>query len=139
MSPSASFRKTFLRVRIALYAAILALLGFLLLRYDLLRLPEQGCSPLSGIAPGARLVVERHPRKVAPGDALLYRSPAGELLLGRVVEPPASVSAEAHAACAAGSLWLVSEDRACSTKDSGEFGPIAPSAVEGRIRGVLPW
>jgi hypothetical protein len=136
---SASFRKVFLRVRIALYVAMLAVLAYFFLRFEVVTLPAEGCSPLLGIAPGQKLVVERRPGGVVPGDAVLFRSPQGELLLGRVATPPESAGSEALAACAADALWLVSEDAECSTADSSRFGPIARSAVEGRIRGVLPW
>ena len=139
MSKRTPFRTVFLRVRIALYVVVLAALGFFLLRFDIVGLPAQGCSPLLGIAPGAKLVVDRHPAAIEPGDGVLFRSPQGELLLGRVASPPASASAEALAACRAGALWLVSEDPDCSTADSTRFGPIAPAAIEGRIRGILPW
>ncbi len=139
MSPRTAFGKTFLRVRIAIYLVVLALSGFFLLRFDLVSLPAEGCSPLLGIAPGDRLIVDRHPSAIQLGDGVLYRSPAGELLLGRVDAPPPSAPASVFEACRAGDLWIVTEDPACSTADSTRFGPISRAALVGRIRGVLPW
>ena len=128
------------RMRIVVYVVLVVVTGFVLWRYDLVRLPSEGCSPLVGFAPGDRLVVER--RLVAAdveGEAVLYRAPTGELLLGRVSPLPPSAPPEHWAAVEAGALWLEVERRDCPGGDSRRFGPIETEAAWGRVAFRLPW
>ncbi len=133
------FGRRLARLRIVVYVGLVALVAFGLWRYDLVRVPPDGCSPVEGFEPGDRLLVDLHPAGIEVGDAVLYRSPAGELLLGRVTRPPASAPEDVWAACRAGALWIVGERPDCPQADSRRHGPIDTLAVTGRVAACLPW
>jgi len=108
-------------------------------RFDVVLLPEGALSPVFGIHPGQRFLVDRHARSGGPGETWLYRGPDGALLLGRALEPPEGLDAEARAALAEGALWLCFERPVPGLADSRTLGPIPTSALEGRVILVLPW
>jgi hypothetical protein len=126
------------RVRIVIYSVLALGVAYGLWRFDVGSLPTEGCSPLYDIQPGDRLLIDRRPGTLREGDAVMFRDPAGELLLGRVGTPPASAPREIWEACAAGALWIVKEQRDCPGGESAVLGPIARDAVAGRVVG-LPW
>lgn len=132
-------RKLLRRVRLAVRVVLIGAVVFFVWRYDLVRLPAEGCSPLFAFAPGDRLVVDRHPGTPAREDAVLFRGPDGELLLGVVGAPPESAPEHVWRACAAGALWIVAEREGCPSPDSRRLGPIARERIEGRIAFALPF
>ncbi len=124
--------------RVTLFVTLAALL-YALTRFDVVRLPEGALSPLFGIHAGDRMLVDRHARRGAAGEAWLFRSPSGELLLGRAVVPPAGLTSEAREQLARGALWLCFEHEIPGLADSRTLGPIPSSARAGRVVFVLPW
>jgi hypothetical protein len=130
---STSVRRFLARARIGLYAFAALAIVYLGWRFDTLTLPEEGCSPIRSIAPGARLFVDLHPRTIDPGDRLLFRAADGELLLGVAFAPPESAPPEYGARVAAGEIWIVADDPGCPARDSRALGPIPRERVEGRI------
>ena len=147
-SPRASSRGGFdprrltaqlVRARVALYALLVVVVGYHLWRYDVARIPAEAVSPLEGFAPGARLIVDKHPGTVRVGDAVIYEGPDGELLLGRIEEPPPSAPEEMLARCRAGAHWIVKERPDARGADSTTLGPIDAAAIQGRIAVGLPW
>ena len=126
-------------VRVAAYVALALVLGYGAWRSDVASLPSEGCSPLLLFEPGNSLVLDRRPGEIAEGRAVLYRSPFGELLLGRIETPPPSVPAEVWDACEAGALWIVGDRAGCPGEDSRIFGPVQPDAVEAVVAFALPW
>jgi len=126
------------RVRLVIYGVLALGVGYGLWRFDVGSLPDVGCSPLYDIQPGDRLLIDRFPGTLREGDAVMFRDPAGELFLGRVGTPPPSAPPEVWAACTAGALWIVKDQRDCPGADSPVLGPIARDDVAGRVVG-LPW
>ena len=114
------------RVRRVTLVLVVAALGYLFVRFDLVRLPEEGCSPLYAVPPGSLLVVDLRPRPLASGDIVLYRDGDGVLLLGRVDEPPV-------AGTPPGSLWVATDATGCPTRDSNTMGALSREAVAGRV------
>lgn len=127
------------RARFVTYVILIALLGYYKWRYDLVRLPEGGLSPLEAFDPGTRLIVDVQTQEFSKGDAVFYRLPDGAWLLGRVQSPPASAPKEIWDAWDAGALWIVKERPECPGDDSLRLGPIATSDVIGRVCGSVPW
>jgi hypothetical protein len=107
--------------------------GFL--RFDTVRLPGDGCSPVHGIDPGARLLLDAWARSPAIGDVVLYRDEAGTLLLGRVRPRP---DGTADPAPGEASFWVLGERESCPSPDSRQLGPIAASRLSGRVVYVHP-
>lgn len=120
----------FLVVGSALYGAT---------RFDVVSLPEGALSPLYGIHAGDRMLVDRHAGEGALDQIWLYRGPAGQLLLGRVTEPPESLDEAGRAALRDGALWLGVERSLPGVPDSRELGPIPRAARVGRVVFVFPW
>jgi hypothetical protein len=108
-------------------------------RFDVVQLPEGALSPLHGIHAGDRLLIDRHARRGAVGEAWLFRGAEDELLLGRASEPPAELAPEARAELTAGALWLCFEREVPGLADSRSLGPIEPQRRAGRVVLVLPW
>lgn len=134
------------RSRIVLYALLLAVVGYHAWRYELVRLPAEGCSPLGEFAPGTRLVIDRAGPTPTIGDAVLYRAPEG-ILLGRVSRSPADAGegrarpgAGASSPAGTGSaLWILKDRRDCPGSDSRQLGALPVEALLGRVAGTLPW
>jgi len=127
------------RVRIAIYVLLIVVLGYYKWRYDLIRLPEGGQSPLAAYAPGSRLIVDVQETEFEVGDAVLYRLEGGYWLMGRVGRPPASAPQQIWDALEAGGLWVQKELPDCPGADSLILGPLAPEQVVGRVCGSVPW
>lgn len=132
--PKVSAKKNLLRIRFALYGAILLLLGYAFWRFELTSLPAAGCSPLDNIPPGSDLWIDMHPAQLHIGDDVLFRHADSErLLLGRIRNAPAVLPEAAQAALDAGALWISGDNNDCDARDSRLFGPIDPKLVAGRI------
>ncbi len=134
-----SWKRWLARLRLLLYALILGLVGLFVWRFDSVRLPKEGCSPLWAFAPGDWLVVDVRPSSITVGDAILFRGPRGELLLARVVEPPRSAPPPIWEAYARGELWVEGEREDCPGADSRTLGVLGLEQVVGRIALVMPW
>lgn len=109
-------------------ALILALLGmgYLLLRYRIVSLPAQACSPLHAVPPGSRLLVDTRWPRLWPGDVVLYRarkegSEKAALWLGRL----RSLSPEG--------CWIETDRDSCPSPDSRSLGPLPERAIEARV------
>ena len=130
----------FERLRLGVYGFLVLGVGYVLWRYDRIELPAEGCSPLSLFVPGDRLLIDLRPGQIEVGAAVLYRGRAGELLLGRVQEPPPTASAATWEAWdARRALWIVGDRHDCPGPDSRSLGPIPAEGVEGRVVCALSW
>lgn len=127
------------RIRIVVYGIVIVLVVTMVWRFDVISLPEEGCSPLRRLAPGDRIVVDVHPGELREGDVVFFRAGAGEIRFGEVQPVPPSAPEETWAAVAAGALWIVGDDADCPARDSRVLGPIEREAVEGRLVLVFPW
>jgi len=102
-------------------------------RFEAIRLSEDGCSPVRALSPGDHVVYDKRPGRLSMGDVLLFRGPGDELLLGIGREVPASASSEVHAEVEAGMLWIEGDATGCPSLDSRSLGPIDPERVVGRV------
>ena len=130
---STAVRRGLARARIGVYALVAVAIVYFAWRYDTLKLPSEGCSPIRSIAPGARIFVDLHPGELHLGDRMIFRAADGELLLGVIAEPPASAPPEYLARVAAGELWIVADDPTCPARDSRALGPIPAERIAGRV------
>ena len=106
--------------RLTLFLALSGLF-YLYWRFELLSMPDHGCSPLMRFSPGSSLLVDKHPREYVTGDAAFFLSPRGSLHLG-VVE---SVGRDGY--------WLSTDNPACEGEGSDELGVIVEARMQGRI------
>ncbi len=117
--------------------ASLALAGaavlYLIARFDMQSLPQDGCSPLFGVPPGAQLMIDRWAGAPEIGQSVLFESTPGQLHLGRVQPAPAGLTDEALVRLDAGELWIAVDDPACPGLDSRSLGPVSPDSVRGPI------
>lgn len=127
------------RIRRVVLLVATSLVLYAWARFDVVVLPEGAVSPLYGIHPGDRLLVDRRPGALGSGSDVLYRAPDGRLLLGRTAEPPADAGAEARARLAEGARWVLLDRPVEGVPDSRTLGPIQPEALVGRVVLVLPW
>ncbi|MEQ1892464.1 MAG: hypothetical protein ABL998_07995 [Planctomycetota bacterium] len=119
--------------RRVLLFAVIGLLLYGWRRFDVVTLPEGAHSPLFGIHPGDRLLVDRRAEPGAGEENWLYRDGAGALLLGRT-----KGAHEGVAALEAGQVWLEFEREVPGLADSRTNGPVPRSALAGRVVFVLP-
>lgn len=118
--------------RASVAIAGLALL-YLIARFDTQNLPQDGCSPLHGVAPGAKLLIDRWAGAPRFGQSVLFEGSGGRLHLGRVQPPPAEAEQAFAAQFDAGDLWIQVDADDCPGLDSATLGPIAVSAVRGPV------
>ena len=131
---------TLRRVRVVLYVLTAGCLAVLALRYETIRLPEEGCSPLVQFTPGKRLLLDRW-RGPKAGDAVLFHS-GTDLLLGRVQAPPDDLPEKLPSSWSAFDdqhLWIVGDAPDCPALDSRTLGPIDRSDVAAVVAAGLPW
>jgi hypothetical protein len=104
---------------------VLALIGgfYLWDRYELMRLPSEGCSPVVSLRPGTVLWVDRHAKAASVGDVLFYSLPNGQTAIGRCSKQQESPEA----------FWVVADNPQCPGQDSDDIGWVPPSRIEGRL------
>jgi hypothetical protein len=117
-----------LRRGLILYAFLA--LGYLVWRFELLTLPQTGCSPLTTVRPGAHLFVDGHARRYHEGDMLLFRDGTGRVLLARVAPRPDGVPP---------GLWVLTDAPDCPSPDSRTLGPIPKESWAGRVLFAFSW
>lgn len=105
----------------------LAGLGYLYVRFDLRTLPEERCCPLTDFVPGDRLVVDRRPGTLVPGQPVLLQVRGGGEVLGKIERIRPSD----------GALWCVTDREDCPGFDSASGGWVPRAAVVGRV--LLGW
>jgi hypothetical protein len=120
-------------LRVAVLAAAGASLAWLAWRFDRVSLPAGSQSPLLDVDGGAALVIDRRPPRLQEGDAVLFRGPNGELLLGRVRPAPSGLTPDAERLLASGALWIAGDRADVPVRDSRLFGPVERARVEGRV------
>ena len=112
--------------RYTLLAAAVGLV-YLATRFSFTQLAPERCSPLTGFAPGDRLVIDGRPRAVSEGDAVLVMTQGGTRHLCRIER----VREED------GHLWCSYDNGDCPGFSSETAGWVDPRAVTGRV--LLTW
>ena len=123
-----------LQRRLARLTWLLALagIGYLLWRYDSVRLPAEGCSPLLRYAAGEPLIVDRRVSDWQAGDAVFFHGPDGLLHLASIERIEDITGGERR-------FWLTTDDRDCPAGSSESFGWIEAQALVARVILVWPW
>ena len=91
-------------------------------RFDVLTLPEVGCSPVSRFSPGSRLLVDRRPPLWSLGDCVFVSGSDGLVhlvLLGSKNEE--------------GDFWMETDMPDCPGPDPALLGWVKPSELLGRV------
>ena len=112
--------------RISLGLACLGLV-YLVVRFDIHRLPASGCCPIHRFSPGQALLLDRAPRPPEIGDALLVDGDDGLLYMGLVTEVKDDL------------VWIETNVPGCPGRGSPEFGWVDKGRVSARILTGLPW
>ena len=102
-------------------------LAYLFWRYDTLRLPAEGCSPLLRYRAGSVLLVDRRPDVLRVGDAVFYAGSDEGVLLVAIEELGDS-----------GLCYLVTDTPDCPGTDSRSLGWVALEQCVGRVMLSLP-
>ncbi len=113
------------KVRRAGYVLAATGVVYLWARYDVYDVPEIACSPVVGVAPGARLVLDRWAKDVRSEDVLMFRDASGMLHLGRVEDAPQPL--------APGEVWIGGDDPACPGYESADSGAVPKERIEARV------
>lgn len=108
-------------VRRVIFGLALVALAYLYWRFEVVRLPDGGCSPLMRFGSGSALVVDKHPPIYEHSDAVFFEGPSGGLFLG-VVETSQAAG-----------FWLTTDNPQCSGRASEEFGVISLNLLRGRV------
>lgn len=109
---------------------LLAALGvvYLIWRFELVRLPNEGCSPLLRVGAGDLLWFDQRPSQLGEGDVVLFEGPGGALLLGEI-----RADDEADRPKVPGAFWIRTDRPDCPGFDSVELGWIPRERVHGRM------
>jgi hypothetical protein len=118
--------------RVVLFA-VLGLLLYGWKRFDVITLPEEARSPLFGVHPGDRLLIDRRAQPGPGEEDWLYRDAAGALLLGRKKAPPPESPPLGE-----DEFWLEFEREVAGLGDSRMHGPVPRASLAGRVVLVLP-
>lgn len=92
-------------------------------RYEWMKLPGEGCSPLTRISPGNTLWVDRWPGRIEVGDVLFFDVGDGGIAIAEVSE----VAPDGDR------YWVLTDVEDCPGVDSDELGWISRDAVQGRL------
>ena len=91
-------------------------------RFDLLKLPELGCSPVSRFSPGARLLVDRRPPEWRSDDCVFVASSDGAVHLVFL----GSKNEDGH-------FWTQTDMPDCPGVDAEQLGWVNPDDLMGRV------
>jgi hypothetical protein len=79
--------KKLLRIlRRSVLVLVLAGGGYLLVRFDGMRLPADAPSPLQRFSPGDSLLMDRYPAEIRMDDPVIYSGPDGRVHLGLILD-----------------------------------------------------
>lgn len=111
---------------------LIAFLGLwhLAQRFELVKLPEDACSPVSSFEPGVSLLVDRAPEVLYLGDVVLFELPGGALGLGRISPPPGSAPDTLRTESG---YWILGDSPDCPVPDSRAHGTFPDSAIAARV------
>lgn len=111
-----------------------AALGLLYLgkRFEVVTLPEEGCSPLFAYPPGTGLLVDKRFGDLNEGDAVFFRVQAGALQIGRIrgIEQD-SKGDPAYS--------ILGDDERCPIPDSSSLGTFPRDRVAARVILAMPF
>lgn len=91
-------------------------------RYELLSLPEEGCSPVARYSPGTRLLVDRRSPHWEVGDCVFVEDGAGATHLVILAE----VNAD-------GLYWTSTDVEGCPGVSASELGWLGENELLGRV------
>ena len=95
--------------------------GYLWMRYEVLTLPESGCSPLAQVAPGSLMWIDLAPSALRAGDAVFFELADGRLALAQIEREEA------------GGFWLVTDMPECPAESSLTQGLVPAERIHGRL------
>jgi signal peptidase I len=96
----------------------IALVTLRLRRYEI---AEESMAP--ALNPGDRVLATRNPRRVRPGDVVVFELHPGLDVIKRVAQPPPGVEG----------LWVLGDNPVAGSVDSRSFGPVSPDRIEARV------
>jgi len=94
-------------------------------RYEVIRLPEGGRSPLLRLAPGMRLWLDRRPPTIAAGDVVFFELEGGKVGFAEVER----VDGEGETA----RYWVVTDAPDVEAQDSDELGWLHRDSIQARL------
>ncbi len=109
---------------------VLSVLGVLYLfwRFELIRLPRSGCSPLLRLSPGDLLLFDSKSPHYQVGDIVLFAGPGGSLHLGEIRRHEADAEPDDPDA-----VWVLTDRPDCPGLDSDDLGWIGREQLRGRM------
>jgi len=118
--------------RLRLVVVVVAFLGlwYLAQRFELVKLPEDACTPVSSFSPGSSLLVDRTPAELFLGDVVLFELPGEGLGLGRISVPPGSAPETLRTE---DGYWILGDASDCPAPDSRTHGTFPGSAIAARV------
>lgn len=96
---------------------------YLWARYDLIRLPGEGCSPLVSLRPESLVWVDRYASDIRSGDVLFFSLANGSVGIGRCSKRRQAPEG----------YWVVADNADCPAADSDEFGWVLPGDIQARM------
>ncbi len=123
-------RKFIFWLRIAVIVFAFFGLWRLTMRYELVKLPEDACSPVSSYEPGTSLLVDRSPEALFLDDVVLFALPDGGLGIGRVTTPPGSDPGTLRTEAG---YWLLGDAPDCNVPDSRDHGTFPEQTITARV------
>jgi len=118
---------------------VVAVIGFahLYQRFKLIAVPVESCSPILGVEPGTKLLVDTEPtdEHLFLGDLVLYALPADadgvvRYSYGRIAVPPGSPPGTRRLD---DGFWLLGDNPSCPYPDSRSEGLFPIEAVAARV------
>lgn len=113
--------------RFTLFAAAAGVL-YLYTRFELLTVPETGCTPVLRFAPGSTMLLDTRPRPLVPGDGVVFDAGNGATSLGLVRECRPD-----------GSAWIEVDADDCPGPSSETLGWIPADRLLARVVFVAAW